>query len=627
MRKATFILSIRLDKAKNLHNLLPEDVLVAEAWLSYRLLGAAAPVVQSAETFELYSTSTEGFESCEDVFELELSAPTALATSSFDVYLCTHGSVLGKTRVKIESLLALNEGGDQFAERAGRGTFYFTTAANGKEDDESSAASSIEVGMSLRRELNDGIAAGISGISSTSKTCKREASTTTTSCQISSSPNKPAIAQHSTDASAPTSALAPAAPLLVQTQTPSTTGTTADDRIEFEKERRRWEEWRHKEELKWHNKMREQESAALKALDEQSKAQERQNDKEIETRKKEFESLEGRLRKALAEVEKRERRIRTVEASREAEYTSKMAEVELKQKLLKEETKHAAELEVSSVLQLIVWGGIFLVRYAFLTFRIISTQFQKVKVMASNERAVTAEKAKAIAEERTTAIELNFEAFKKAHRESHEGSLQKEISTLRGELVAAESRINKVIQEKNEAIFEMERHHANVHKLAKALKREKAKVQSIEDKEREQFILEKKRHCLEISNNREELKRITSQLQGLDGNAGAAIATDADASAGKNSSINSNIPARAAPTNSMPPQKPRMIGPVPAPLTPPRHPLTESAAILSKGDSLGAVALGAHVSSQTPPTKVWNDVTIETTRHVASDSKLHFLRR
>mmetsp|Transcript_29530 Transcript_29530/g.85980 ORF Transcript_29530/g.85980 Transcript_29530/m.85980 type:complete len:597 (-) Transcript_29530:2500-4290(-) len=596
MRKATFILSIRLDKAKNLHNLLPEDVLVAEAWLSYRLLGAAAPVVQSADTFELYSTSTEGFESCEDVFELELSAPTALATSSFDVYLCTHGSVLGKTRVKIESLLALNEGGDQFAERAGRGTFYFTTAANGKEDDESSAPSSIEVGMSLRRELNDGIAAGISGISSSSKTCKREASTTTTSYQISSSPNKPAIAQHSTDASAPTSALAPAAPLLVQTQTPSTTGTTADDRIEFEKERRRWEEWRHKEELKWHNKMREQESAALKALDEQSKTQERQNDKEIETRKKEFESLEGRLRKALAEVEKRERRIRTVEASREAEYTTKMAEVELKQKLLKEETKHAAELE-------------------------------KVKVMASNERAVTAEKAKAIAEERTTAIELNFEAFKKAHRESHEGSLQKEISTLRGELVAAESRINKAIQEKNEAIFEKEQHRANVHKLAKALKREKAKVQSIEDKEREQFVLEKKRHCLEISNNREELKRITSQLQGLDGNAGAAIATDADASAGKNSSINSNIPARAAPTNSMPPQKPRMIGPVPAPLTPPRHPLTKSAAILSKGDSLGAVALGAHVSSQTPPTKVWNGVTIETTRHVASDSKLHFLRR
>ena len=46
-------------------------------------------------------------------------------------------------------------------------------------------------------------------------------------------------------------------------------------------------------------------------------------------------------------MEKRERRIRTVEASREAEYTTKMAEVELKQKLLKEETKHAAELEVS----------------------------------------------------------------------------------------------------------------------------------------------------------------------------------------------------------------------------------------------------------------------------------------
>ena len=344
MRRKAFSLSIRLDKAKNLHNLLPippaDNENVIEAWLSYRLLDAT--LIQT-EKFEIYATRTEGFDASEDVFKLELSATgnlTAALSKSFDVYLCTHGSILGRFEVNISRLLTLNEGGDQFAERAGRGTFYFGAAANGKEDDdESSDASSIEVTMSLRPELNDGIAADIcsSSSSSSSRTCKLEATTTTTSCQT-----QPAVAQHNK-----------AAPLPTQTQTPSpsttrTTGTTADDRIEFEKGRRRWEEWRHKEELKWHNKMRERESAALKALDEQSKAQERENAKEIDVKKKEFENLEGRLRKALAEVEKRERRIRTVEASREAEYTTKMAEVELKQKLLKEETKHTAELEVSS---------------------------------------------------------------------------------------------------------------------------------------------------------------------------------------------------------------------------------------------------------------------------------------
>ena len=345
MRRKAFSLSIRLDKAKNLHNLLPipPDVNenVVEAWLSYRLLDAT--LIQT-EKFEIYATRTEGFDASEDVFKLELSATgnlTAALSKSFDVYLCTHGSILGRFEVNISRLLTLNEGGDQFAERAGRGTFYFGAAANGKEDDdESSDASSIEVTVSLSHELNNGIAADIcssSSSSSNSRTCKLEATTTTTSCQT-----KPAVAQHPKAAPPPT-----------QTQTPSlsttrTAGTTADDRIEFEKERRRWEEWRHKEELKWHNKMRERESAALKALDEQSKAQERENAKEIDVKKKEFENLEGRLRKALAEVEKRERRIRTVEASREAEYTTKMAEVELKQKLLKEETKHTAELEVSS---------------------------------------------------------------------------------------------------------------------------------------------------------------------------------------------------------------------------------------------------------------------------------------
>ena len=228
---------------------------------------------------------------------------------------------------------------------------------------------------------------------------------------------------------------------------------------------------------------------------------------------------------------------------------------------------------------------------------------QKVKLRAANERAAAAEKATAVAEERTRSIEVSFEAFKKAHRESHEGLLQKEISALRGELVAAESRINKAVQEKNEAIFEKEQHRANVHKLAKALKREKAKVQSMEDKERKQFLLEKKRQCLETSTNREELKRITSQLQGIDGNAGAAIAADADASTSKKSST---------------------IGPIPAPLTPPRHPLSKDNNSPSLSTGVGAMALRAHIlSRQTPPSKVWNGTTIDTTRHVASDSKVH----
>ena len=296
MKAKAFSLSIRLDKAKNLHNLLPippsDDENVVEAWLSYRLLDTT---LLQTEKFEIYATRTEGFEASEDVFKLELPATgnlTAALSKSYDVYLCTHGSILGRLEVNISRLLTLNEGGDQFAERAGRGTFYFAIAANDKEDDdESSDASSIEVSMSLRPELNDDIATDVGSSNASSRTCKLEATTTTTSCQT-----KPAVAQHPK-----------AAPLPTQTQTPSpsttssrTTGTTADDRIEFEKERRRWEEWRHKEELKWHNKMRERETAALKALDEQSKAQERENAKEIDAKKKEFESLEGRLRKALA---------------------------------------------------------------------------------------------------------------------------------------------------------------------------------------------------------------------------------------------------------------------------------------------------------------------------------------
>ena len=527
-------LSIRLCNAKNLHTLLPtsssadeDEGDVVEAWLSYRLFGA----VTQSKKFELYPTRSQNFEVAEDVFDLtgtsSIDLMSSLTTSSFDVYMCTHGSVLGRTRVNIQQLLALNEEGDEgFAERAGRGIFYFTNEViSGRKQDGSTAEEvSVEISMSLKRESSSG------DVLAASCACKIDPSTTTNYCQT--SPPKLAIPQHSpvielsaTMSSATESAPAPtSAPAL-----PSV--PTQDERIQFEKERRRWEEWRHKEEMKWHNKMREQETAALKALDEQSKKMAAQNSKEMDAKKKEFENLEGRLRKALAEVEKRERRIRTVEASREAEYTTKMAEVELKQKLLKEESKHAAEIE-------------------------------NAKLKAANERVAMAEKATAVAEERVRAIESNFDAFKKAHRESHEGSLQQEISTLKGELVAAESRINEAIQEKNEANFEKEQHRANVHKLAKALKKEKQKVQSMEEKERQQFLLEKKRHCTEMSNNREELNRITAQLQGLDANAGPA-----------------SVDGTSADKGSIPPQNLRVAGPLPAPLTPPRHPLTKSTAV------------------------------------------------
>ena len=563
-------LSIRLGKAKNVHNLLPttacsgEDDHVVEAWLSYCVLGTVVQSPKFTQNFE---------EEIEDVFDLTAGSSisnliSSLSLSSFDVYICTHGTLLGRTKVDIQQLLALNDEGDgAFAERSGKGTFYFTNEAC-KQDEKPAPEASIEVSMSLKREC---------GV--VSRTCKLEPTATTTPCQT--SPFKPIIPQHQqlSESSAPAPAPAAAAP-------------THDERIQFEKERRRWEEWRHKEEMKWHNKMREQETAALKALDEQSKAQHHQNSKEIDAKKKEFENLEGRLRKALAEVEKRERRIRTVEASREAEYMTKMAEVELKQKLLKEESKHAAEIE-------------------------------SAKLKAANERVAVAEKATAVAEERVRAIESNFEAFKKAHRESHEGSLQQEISTLKGELVAAESRINKAVQEKNEANFEKEQHRVTVNKVAKALKKEKLKVQAMEEKERQQFLLERKRHCLERSNNREELMRITSQLQGLDTNAGPTGSDDSKCiSAGK---------------DSMPQQKLRVTCPLPAPLTPPRHPLSTTTTVSSSEADrlrhpvgLGKTNLDAHCASTiqaTPATKIWNGTAIDTTRHVASDSKVQLSRR
>lgn len=138
-------LSIRLHNVCNIHTLLPsttsssdneeeEDDNVVEAWLSYRLLDT---VIQSKK-FEMYPTRTQNFEANEDVFDLSAANRiSSLSSPSFDVYLCTHGSLLGRTRVNIQRLLALDEGDGALTERAGKGTFYFTTEAadSGYEQD------------------------------------------------------------------------------------------------------------------------------------------------------------------------------------------------------------------------------------------------------------------------------------------------------------------------------------------------------------------------------------------------------------------------------------------------------------------------------------------------------------
>mmetsp|Transcript_31883 Transcript_31883/g.67938 ORF Transcript_31883/g.67938 Transcript_31883/m.67938 type:complete len:86 (+) Transcript_31883:779-1036(+) len=66
----------------------------------------------------------------------------------------------------------------------------------------------------------------------------------------------------------------------------------------------------------------------------------------MEAPKNEYEKLEARLRKALVEVEGKERQLKDTELGYQNEQKRRLVEIEQREKLMKEELKHSLEIEV-----------------------------------------------------------------------------------------------------------------------------------------------------------------------------------------------------------------------------------------------------------------------------------------
>jgi len=133
------------------------------------------------------------------------------------------------------------------------------------------------------------------------------------------------------------------------------------------------------------------------------------------------------------------------------------------------------------------------------------------------------------------------------------------------------------VQEKNEAIFEKEQHRTNVHKLVRALKRERQKVVALEEKDKGQLRFEYANtgQHLAVGGNREELNRIRQGLASI---------------------------SQAATTLS-PQKQPRPTG-LPSPLTPPRHPASKNSTCRAHATNDVSQTIPNHILQQlsvTPP--------------------------
>ena len=69
----------------------------------------------------------------------------------------------------------------------------------------------------------------------------------------------------------------------------------------------------------------------------------------MERSKSEYAKLESRLQKAIVEVEAKERQLKEVRDSHEHEYKRKVAELEFREKMIKQQMNSIVEIEVRSV--------------------------------------------------------------------------------------------------------------------------------------------------------------------------------------------------------------------------------------------------------------------------------------
>jgi hypothetical protein len=253
----------------------------------------------------------------------------------------------------------------------------------------------------------------------------------------------------------------------------------------LERKRSEWEQWRYQQEGEWQEKLRRKKAAMLQVVEERTRVIEKERLGELQLSKKEYEKLENRLRKAVLDVEAKERQLKDIELRQQHQVKIRLAELESKEKLLKEELKHSIEIE-------------------------------RAKTSAAIEDGVAARKAVAAANKKVDMIMCENDKLREQQRSSPEFTLLHQLAELKGQLVDSERRIETLKSEKNQISIEKEHFRSNVHKMAKALQHERKKTMT---KKREECNNQQVRLSYDTDENafvlgggQAEIQRILSDL-------------------------------------------------------------------------------------------------------------------
>ncbi len=118
--------------------------------------------------------------------------------------------------------------------------------------------------------------------------------------------------------------------------------------MELDTKKREWMEYQHREEQSFQHHLREKEMKVQEYLEKHMKLEESKQMKIIENCRIEYKNLESRLKTALADIEGKEREMKRIVAANNTTFVQKITELDLKEKLIREEAQHLVDMEVGS---------------------------------------------------------------------------------------------------------------------------------------------------------------------------------------------------------------------------------------------------------------------------------------
>ena len=254
----------------------------------------------------------------------------------------------------------------------------------------------------------------------------------------------------------------------------------------YQMEQRHWEQWRQNQELEWSQKLRAKEDAVMRLLEKKAEEKEKELSRAMNNFQLEHGRLEQRLKKAIHDVELKERKLVNEDLKRKSDYDQKLADLQIKQHRMKSEANRVVERE-------------------------------KAKAQFNLDRIASLEEATRKAEERTRMLENELDEFHRRYRNSTEASLVQEVTTLKGKINDTNAALLHERAEKTKAVLDRDKYKCKMRQLTKALQREKNKKDAEVRHEAQKLRLEylAQEQVFHLDGDKDVLRTIKEELRNL----------------------------------------------------------------------------------------------------------------